>query len=82
MMNGEEFPQISTLEPGKQNMSLKAKIVSLQQRKIKNEKGETVYFYGILGDQSGTISFTAWAFPATIQAGDVVEIKNCHCDSQ
>ena len=75
MMNGEEFPQISTLEPGKQNVRLKAKIVSLQQRKIKNEKGETVYFYGILGDSSGTISFTAWAFPATMQSGDVVEIK-------
>lgn len=77
MMNDEDFPQISTLEPLKQNLGLKAKIVSLQQRKIKNEKGETVYFYGILGDSSGTISFTAWAFPATIQTGDVVEIKNC-----
>lgn len=77
MMNDEEYPQISKLEVGKQNLSLKAKIVSLQQRTIKNDKGETVYFYGILGDRSGTISFTAWAFPATIQAGDVVEVKNC-----
>lgn len=76
-MSDEDFPQISALEPGKQNISLKAKIVSLQQRKIKNDKGETVYFYGILGDRTGTISFTAWAFPATIQAGDVVEVKNC-----
>ena len=76
-MSEEEFPQISDLEPGKQNLGLKAKIVSLQQRKIKNDKGETVYFYGILGDRTGTVSFTAWAFPATIQAGDVVEIKNC-----
>ena len=76
-MSDENFPQISGLEPGKQNLGLKAKIVSLQQRKIKNEKGETVYFYGILGDRTGTISFTAWVFPATIQAGDVVEIKNC-----
>lgn len=76
-MIDEDFPQISSLEPGKQNLGIKAKIVSLQQRKIKNEKGETVYFYGILGDRSGTISFTAWVFPATIQAGDVVEIRNC-----
>ncbi len=76
-MSEEDFPQISDLEPGKQNLGLKAKIVSLQQRKIKNDKGETVYFYGILGDRTGTVSFTAWTFPTTIQAGDVVEIKNC-----
>lgn len=77
MISQDEFPKIGTLIPGKQNMNLVAKIVSLQQRKIKNDKGETVYFYGILGDETGTISFTAWTFPNTIQAGDVVEIKNC-----
>lgn len=77
MMSEDEFPKIGTLVPGKQNLNLLSKIISLQQRKIKNDKGETVYFYGILGDETGTISFTAWVFPTTIQAGDVVEIKNC-----
>lgn len=77
MMSQDETPKIGSLGPGAQNLNLKAKIVSLQQRTIKNDKGETVYFYGILGDESGTISFTAWAFPNTIRAGDVVEIKNC-----
>ena len=77
MIANDQFPKISALTPGAQNLNLRAKIVSLQQRTIKNDKGETVYFYGILGDGTGTISFTAWAFPNTIQAGDVVEIKNC-----
>ncbi len=77
MISEDEFPKIGALVPGKQNLNLHVKIVSLQQRKIKNDKGETVYFYGILGDETGTISFTAWAFPSTIQAGDVVEVKNC-----
>ncbi len=77
MISQDEYPKIGTLVPGKQNLNLHAKIVSLQQRTIKNDKGETVYFYGILGDETGTISFTAWVFPNTIQSGDVVEVKNC-----
>lgn len=77
MISQDEFPKIGSLGPGKQNLNLHAKIVSVQQRTIKNDKGETVYFYGILGDETGTISFTAWTFPTTIQTGDVVEVKNC-----
>lgn len=77
MISNSEFPKIETVAAGVQNLNLKVKIVSLQQKTIKNDKGETVYFYGILGDETGTMSFTAWTFPNTIQAGDVVEIKNC-----
>lgn len=77
MIPQDESPKIGSLTPGVQGLNLKAKIVSLQQRNIKNDKGETVYFYGIFGDDSGTISFTAWTFPNTIRTGDVVEIRNC-----
>lgn len=77
MISQDESPKVEALVPGKQNLNLHVKLVSLQQRKIKNDKGETVYFYGIMGDETGTIPFTAWTFPNTIQGGDIIEVKNC-----
>ena len=67
--------KISELTPGTQNANILASIVSLQRKELKNERGESVYYYGILGDDTGTISFTAWIFPQTVRIGDVVEIK-------
>lgn len=69
--------KIEELKEEKKELELKAKILSLNQRETKSERGEGVYFYGLLGDETGTMPFTAWAFPATVRAGDVVELKNC-----
>lgn len=67
--------KISELAPGTQNVDILVSVVSLQRRELKNERGESVYYYGILGDDTGTISFTAWIFSPTVKIGDVVEIK-------
>ncbi|MEM0157323.1 MAG: OB-fold nucleic acid binding domain-containing protein [Thermoplasmataceae archaeon] len=67
--------KISDLVPGTQNVDTLVNIVSLQRRELKNDRGESVYYYGILGDDTGTISFTAWIFPPTVRIGDVVEIR-------
>lgn len=58
------------------NESMVVKIISLREKETKTEKGEGVYHYGMLGDGSGTLPYTAWSIPATIRAGDVVELKN------
>ncbi len=58
------------------NETMIVKIISLREKETKTERGEGVYHYGMLGDGSGTLPFTAWSIPATIRAGDVVELKN------
>ena len=58
------------------NETMVVKIISLSEKETKTEKGEGVYHYGMLGDGSGTLPYTAWSIPATIRAGDVVELKN------
>ena len=58
------------------NETIVVKIISLREKETKTEKGEGVYHYGMLGDGSGTLPYTAWSIPATIRAGDVVELKN------
>lgn len=68
---------IKDLEKDSKDVSIKGKILSVDKKEIKNERGESVYYYGLIGDETGTIPFTAWAFPNTIRKGDVVEIKFC-----
>ncbi len=66
---------IDELQGENNNVSLKVKVLSIDKRNITTSKGETTYFYGLVGDETGVLSYTAWEFPAPIKAGDVVEIK-------
>lgn len=70
--------KIKDIEKDSKDISIKGKILSVDKKDIKNERGESVYYYGLIGDETGTIPFTAWAFPSTIRSGDVVEIKFCN----
>jgi len=70
------FLKISGIDSVFPDINLLAKIVSVQQKTIKNEKGESAYYFGILGDETGTIPFTAWVFPSTLQVGDVIEVTH------
>jgi len=57
------------------NLELRVKILSLSKRETTTSRGETVYYYGLVGDETGVLPYTAWEFPAPIKAGDVVQIK-------
>jgi replication factor A1 len=67
--------KLSEINGENANVELKVKILSLSRRETTTSKGETVYYYGLLGDETGVIPYTAWEFPAPIKAGDVVQIK-------
>ncbi len=67
---------VDKLNEQTKNETVVVKILSLREKETKTEKGEGVYHFGMLGDASGTLPFTAWSIPATIRAGDVVELKN------
>lgn len=51
------------------------KILSIDKRTVNTSRGETTYYYGLIGDDTGVIPYTAWEFPQVIKAGDAVEIK-------
>jgi replication factor A1 len=67
--------KLSEINGENANVELKVKILSLSRRETTTSKGETIYYYGLLGDETGVIPYTAWEFPAPIKAGDVVQIK-------
>ncbi len=77
MMGSEKTYEIGDLKEPMQNINIKGKIVNINLRKVSNERGESVYHYGIIGDSTGTIPFTAWSLSSSLKQGDVVAIRNC-----
>ncbi|QRF74788.1 mjaSSB [Thermoplasmatales archaeon] len=70
--------KVNDLKEEMKDISMKVKIVSISSRNTRNERGESTYFYGYMGDETGTIPYTAWAFPSSLKAGDVVDMKNVY----
>jgi replication factor A1 len=68
---------IVDLKPNQQSVHVLCRIISVNPREIQ-VKGETrKIFYGILGDESGTIQFTAWK-DFELEKGIVVDITNAY----
>lgn len=65
------------LKPNQQSVHVLCRIVSVNPRDI-TVKGEArKIYYGILGDESGTVQFTAWK-DFELEKGDVVDITNAY----
>jgi replication factor A1 len=73
----KERTLIADLQPGQTNLHLLCRIITItaKETEIKGEK-RTIY-YGIIGDESATIPFTAWN-DFKIQQNDVLEITNAY----
>ena len=69
---------ISDLKPNERSVNLLCRVIAVNPKEI-TVKGESrKIFYGILGDESGTMSFTAWNSELDFEKGDVVEISNAY----
>jgi replication factor A1 len=65
------------LKPNQQSVHILCRIVSINPKEIQ-VKGETrKIYYGILGDETGTVQFTAWK-DFTLEKGMVVDIANAY----
>ncbi|MCL5731243.1 MAG: replication factor A [Candidatus Thermoplasmatota archaeon] len=69
--------KIADIREPSTSVNILAKIVSLREAKSSRNGSESIYHYGILGDETGTIQFTAWSFPSSVREGDIVELRNC-----
>ncbi len=65
------------LEPDQPSVNLLCRVVTINPKDITVRGENRKIFYGILGDESGTIPFTAWN-DFEIEKGDVVEISNAY----
>ena len=68
---------ISDLKPNQSSVKVLGHVIAVNPKEI-TVKGESrTIHYGILGDESGTIPFTAWG-DVDLSKGDVVEITNAY----
>lgn len=68
---------LSDIQPGQTNLHLLCRVITItsKETEIKGEK-RTIY-YGIIGDETATIPYTAWN-DFKIQQNDVLEITNAY----
>jgi len=69
---------ISDLEPNEKSVNLLCRVITINPKEITVKGENRKIFYGILGDESGTISFTSWSSELDFEKGDVVEISNAY----
>ncbi len=61
------------------DIDLVVKVTSLKKRESQNSTGaSSIFYYGIVGDETGSIPFTAWQFPQSIREGDIVHLSHCY----
>lgn len=68
---------IVDLQPNQQSVHVRSRIISVNPRDIQVKGEARKIFYGILGDESGTIQFTAWK-DFELEKGTVVDIANAY----
>ena len=68
---------IVDLTPGQQSVHVLSRIISVNPRDIQVKGEARKIYYGILGDESGTIQFTAWK-DFELEKGTVVDITNAY----
>jgi len=68
---------IADLESNERSVNLLGHIIAINPKEITVKGENRQIFYGILGDESGTIQFTAWN-DIEVEKGDVIEISNAY----
>lgn len=77
LTSSTERTLITDLQPNISSVNLLCRIIALNSKEITVKGENRTIFYGIIGDESGTIPFTAWK-DFEIEKGDVVEIVNAY----
>ena len=70
--------KIDDLTGTEQNVDIVARVLFSQKKKINGKNGEKDIVSGILGDETGTASFTEWSGDKEITKGKVYRFKNCY----
>ncbi|MCK5112829.1 MAG: hypothetical protein KAQ84_04740 [Thermoplasmatales archaeon] len=65
------------LKPNQNSVNLLCRVITINPKDVTIKGEERRIFYGILADESGTISFTAWT-DLGIERGTVIEISNAY----
>ena len=65
------------LKPDQPSVNLLCRVITVNPKDVTVKGENRKIFYGIMGDESGTIQFTAWK-DFEIEKGEVLEISNAY----
>ncbi len=72
--------KVADLTGSEQNVDITAKVVFVDYRDITSKGLQKKIISGIIGDETGTVSFTVWEPGAvTLSKGSVYYFRNCYC---
>jgi len=72
-----ERTKLSDLESDMRSVKIVAQVITINPKEITVKGEPRQIFYGILRDETGSVSFTSW-HDIQVQNGDVVEIANAY----
>ena len=73
----EERTLISHLKPNQFSVKLLGHVIAINPKEITVKGENRKIFYGIIGDESGTVQFTSWK-ELDVEKGDVIELHNAY----
>ncbi len=74
--------RIEDINGDERSLSIKARIVSINDKEIEVDNEAKNIQYGILGDETGTVPFTAWdKLPIDVEKSDTVGIQNAYANT-
>lgn len=69
--------KLADIRAGEQNVFFTAKIISVNQKEIDTQEGRKTIYYGLIGDETRTVRFTAWK-DFGLQKGEVVNVNGAY----
>ncbi len=77
-VSSAELRRLGDLLPGEGRITLRVKILSINSKEYEIDGTKRIMHYGLMGDESGVLPFTAWTLDTELKKGDCVEIKNAY----
>jgi len=68
---------IADLQPNVYSVNLLCRVITINPKEITVKGENKKIFYGIIGDESGTIPFTAWN-ELDVKKGDTIDVSNAY----
>ena len=79
MTSANVTKKIGDLTGNEQNVDVVAKVIFVEDKDITVKGSPKSITSGILGDETGSVSFTVWEGHADLDKGNVYRFKNCYC---
>ena len=70
--------KVEDLGPNDARVDIKLKVITINSKEYELDEIKRKMYYGIVGDETGTIPFTAWKLDVELCKGDCVEVKNAY----